>query len=228
MKTIAVDDEPVALEIISNHAKKIPFVEFKGTFLSASEALKYVVDEQIQLVFLDIEMPDLSGLEFAKLVDHRVQIVFTTAYSEHAISGFELAATDYLLKPINFNRFLQACNLANNRLTKPLNETPIRNNELFVKDGYQWVRISIDELLYVEGQDNYVSLYESQKHTMTRSTLSEFFSKLPAEEFVRVHKSYVVAISKIDKIERHQLFIAGIKIPLSPSYRESLINVLNK
>lgn len=228
IKAIAVDDEPIALDIIIDHAKKVQFIELTATFLSATEALNYVVREQIQLIFLDIRMPDLSGLEFAKLIGEKAQIIFTTAYSEHALNGFDLAAIDYLLKPIDFARFLQACHLAQKRVViEPLSISR-PNKEIFVKSGYDWVRINIDNLLYAQGQDNYVCLYETDKHTLTRLTFNELLLKLPSNQFIRVDKSYIVAISKIDKMERHQLTIAGDKIPISQPYRNAILQALNK
>lgn len=227
IKAIAVDDEPIALDIISNHAKKVEFVDLKATFLSATKALDYVIQEQIQLIFLDIKMPDISGLEFAGLIGQKAQIIFTTAYPEHALKGFDLAITDYLLKPIDFSRFLQACYLAQSRVSiEP--RLLLYNKEIFVKSGYEWVRINIDNLLYAQGQDNYISLYETDKHTLTRITFNELLAKLPPNQFIRVDKSYIVSVSKIDKMERHQLIIAGNKIPISQSYRNAVLQALNK
>ncbi|MDB5155348.1 MAG: DNA-binding response regulator [Mucilaginibacter sp.] len=228
INVIAVDDEPIALDILRDHAQKIPFIDLKATFLSATDALSYAMREPVDLILTDINMPDLSGLEFANLIRHQAQVIFTTAYAEHALKGFDLGVTDYLLKPITFNRFLQACHLAQSRL-KVSAEKPVNNTkELFVKDGYQWVRINIDDLLYIKAQDNYASFHETNKQTLVRIKFSEVLSRLPAEQFMRVDKSYIVAFSKIDKIENHQITIAGNKIPVSRSYRESLLSVIAK
>jgi two-component system, LytTR family, response regulator len=228
IKAIAIDDEPMALNIIRNHAEQTPIVDLAATFLSAAEALTYIRSNPVQLIFLDINMPDLSGLEFATLVNQRAQIVFTTAHPEHAIKGFELAATDYLLKPINFGRFLQACELAEKRLSAPAQQSVVNDNSLFVKDGYDWVRINIDNLLCAEAEGNYVTIFEGQKSTLTRTTLSKLLLKLPKDEFVQVHKSFVVAVSKVEKVEKHQLTVAGKKIPVSNSYRDAFLQILNK
>jgi len=218
----------VALDIIRDHAGKVPFIDLKKTFLSATEALAFLKQEPVQLIFLDINMPDLSGLEFAGLVKNQTQVIFTTAYAEYAINGFELAATDYLLKPINFNRFLQACQLAEKRSGMPTFATTGKEDSLFVKDGYNWVQINFENLLYAEADDNYVSLFEMQKRTLTRMTLSKLLSKLPKGRFIQVHKSFIVAILKIEKIETHQLIIAGKRIPISNSFKDSFLLALNK
>jgi len=229
MKVIAVDDEPVALDIISAHAKKVPFIELVAVFLSATEAFAYIQKEAIDVIFLDISMPDLSGIEFATMLKHPIQIIFTTAYPEHALKGFELAATDYLLKPINFNRFFQACELAQSRMQIPNDQKVDKQGEsLFVKDGYNWVSVKLSDLLYIKGEDNYVNLFESTKRTLTRMTLTELYNKLPKDKFLRVHKSYIISISKIERIEKHQIIIGDVKIPLSRQYRDSVLKVVNK
>lgn len=229
MKVIAIDDEPIALDIISAHAKKVPFIELTTTFLSSTEAFAYIQKESVDVIFLDISMPDLSGIEFAAMVKHPIQIIFTTAYPEHALKGFELAATDYLLKPINFNRFFQACELAQSRMQLPSDQKGSEQKEsLFVKDGYDWVSVKLSDLLYIKGEDNYVSLFESTKRTLTRMTLTELHHKLPKDKFLRVHKSYIIALSKIERIEKHQIIIGGVKIPLSKGYRDLVLQIANK
>jgi two-component system LytT family response regulator len=226
IRTIAVDDEPVALDIIKNHAAKIPFIQFRGCFTEPSEALAIIQRDQIELVFLDIHMPDISGLDMVQLVGKKAQIVFTTAFSDYAVKAFDLAITDYILKPIGFNRFLQSCQLAKERHPSIANHNSELPRQLFVKDGYQWVRINLEQLLFIQGQDNYVRLCESGKQTLTRMTLSDLIEQLPPNEFVRVEKSFIVAISKIDRIEKHQLIIGTERIPVSQSYRINLFESL--
>jgi len=226
IKAIAVDDEPVALDIIKNHADKVPFLKLEATFLSASEALVYIQINIVDLVFLDISMPGLSGLEFAALVKHNTQVVFTTAYPEHALKGFELAATDYLLKPISFSRFLQACQLAETRVQSE-NVNVAETGIIFVKDGHNWLPVKLDELLYIRGEDNYVSLHLKDKRILTRTTLSELQKKLPEKQFLRIHKSYIISLSKIEKIEKHQVTIAETKVPLSMLTADSLLQLLS-
>lgn len=228
IKAIAIDDEPVALDIIKIHAQKVPYLQLTQVFLSAIEALNYLDSTATDLVFVDINMPDISGLEFASLVRHQTQVIFTTAFAEHALKGFDLAATDYLLKPINFSRFLQACQLANSRMQQQ-SAAPNsgQGRSLFVKDGHNWVQIVFDDVLYIQGQDNYVCIVEQNKQTLTRMTLAEIQNKLPGDLFLRIHRSYIVALSKIEKVENHQVIIKPAKIPLSRSSREQLLLRLN-
>lgn len=227
IRAIAIDDEPIALDIINMHAQKIHYLHLERMFLSATEALDFLESTPIDLVFLDINMPDVSGLEFASRTKAKTQVIFTTAHAQHALKGFDLAATDYLLKPINFSRFSQACQLAHER--KQQISIPDRATEesLFVKDGYNWVQIILTDILYIQGQDNYVCIAEQDRKTLTRMTLGEIQNKLPCGQFLRVHKSYMVPLPKIIRIESHQVIIKGIKIPLSRSYREHLLKHLN-
>lgn len=224
---IAVDDEPIALQVIKDHASKTPFLELKTTFFSATEALAYLQKDPVEVIFLDIHMPDLSGIDLAQILNPDTKVIFTTAYSEYAVKGFEIAAVDYLLKPIGFNRFLDACVKLQDRLQE---KTGVKGAEeyLFVKDGYDYVRIDPSKLLYVESDDNYVTFYEDSKRAIVRMTLTETLENLPADKFMRVHKSYIISLAKIEKIERNSLTIAGRKIPLSIKYRESLIDRVNK
>jgi two-component system, LytTR family, response regulator len=224
MRCIAIDDEPIALEVLKAHAQKVPFLQLQATFVSASEALAYLQHNEVGLVFLDIKMPDISGLEVAKLIGKQTGIVFTTAFAEYALQGFELAVVDYLLKPISFPRFLQACTRAQELQQKQATEEA--PEFLFVKVGYDWERVNLKELLYIEADDNYLTFYEPQKRTLSRMTLTEAQEKLPAQRFVRLHRSYVVATDKIEKIERHQVTLAGKAIPISPTYRDNLLQQL--
>ncbi|WP_316817249.1 LytTR family DNA-binding domain-containing protein [Pedobacter nyackensis] len=226
IKVITVDDEPVAHDIIRAHAEKIPFISLDATFLSATDALLYIKNNRVDLVFLDIAMPDLSGIEFASMLNLENQVVFTTAYPEYALKGFELAATDYLLKPINFTRFLKACQLAERRFQAHEVKKRQEEDALFVKDGHDWVQIKFSNLVYAKAEDNYVDLHETDKHTLTRITLTELQTKLPADQFLRVHKSFIISRQKIERIEKHQVIVAGKKIPLSKLYRDQLMQNL--
>lgn len=229
LRCIAIDDEPIALNIIRAHAEKVPFLKLEAVFASATEALAYVQQQQVNLIFLDINMPDLSGIEFATIIGVSAKIIFTTAYPEYAVQGFELAATDYLLKPINFARFLQACTRVQEQLNQGNNGSiSALNNFMFVKDGYNMVRISLNELLYIEAEDNYLTFHEPQRRTVTRMTLTEATERLAGNSFLRVHKSFMVSLLKIEKVERHQLIIVeNTAIPLSNKYRPELLQRLS-
>lgn len=225
---IAIDDEPIALDILREHAGKVPFVNLQASFQSAAKAQAFLEQESVQLVFADINMPDMSGLEFAERLHGKALVIFTTAHPEFAINGFELAATDYLLKPIPFNRFLKACQLAKDRLSLSPSRHEESGRSLFIKDGYNWVKINLEDLLYAKAEDNYVALYEAEKTTLTRMTLAKLIGKLPAGQFIQVHKSFVVALSKIQQIEKNQLTVSGKKIPVSDRFKEELVRKLNR
>ncbi|MBE8720791.1 LytR/AlgR family response regulator transcription factor [Sphingobacterium pedocola] len=215
IKAIAIDDEPIALEIISTLAEKVPFVELEATFFNALEALEYLNNNKIDLLFLDIKMPDISGIEFYNSLVRKPLLVFTTAYSEHAVTGFELEATDYLLKPFTFTRLLKACNKAPATLQNYRNNVP---SFILIKDGYDVVKILLEEILFVEATGNYMKYVLTDKEILTRSTIKETIESLPKELFVQVHRSFVINTSKIEKIERHQIRILRYIIPVGGSY----------
>ena len=229
IKAIAIDDEPPALEIIKVHAEKVPFVQLTACFIRPSEALTYIRHNTIDLAFIDISMPDTSGIELAIKLKDSCQIVFTTAYSEYALKGFELAATDYLLKPISFPRFLDACTRTQEKVkSKDTVNNPKQRPSLFIKDGHNWIRIDCDDILYIKAEDNYVSIIETNRRTLSRSTLSKMQEQLPASTFMRVHKSYIVSLAYVNKLEKNEVFIQGAKIPLSKVGRDELFKKLMK
>lgn len=219
---IAIDDEPAALTIIEEYAALIPFLTLKKTFVSAKEALAFLKKERVDCVFLDIKMPDLLGTDFARILQGQTQVIFTTAYPEFAVQGFDVQALDYLLKPIEFNRFLQAAN----RVYTPLSQRVEGQSYIFVKEGYDWVRVPLSEIQYVQSDTNLLFIYERSRRVITRMTVTELLRILPTERFLRVHKSYIVAIDAILKIERHQLVLPKITIPIGESYRESVERLL--
>lgn len=221
IKAIAVDDEPIALEVIRAHAAKVPYIDLKETFVSATEALVYVKKEPIQLVFLDINMPDLTGIDFSTMIPPSVLVVFTTAYSEYALKGYELNALDYLLKPFTFSRFMQACEKANDRL-----EVKTEKEAFFIKDGYSLIRIDLDNLLYIEADGNYLTFFEKNKKTTVRHTLTDLLSKLPKNAFLKINKSCIVALNKIDKVENQYIIINGSRLFLAKNYRDVLLKSL--
>lgn len=219
LHAIAIDDEPAALEVLSRYADKVPFLQLSQTFTSTTEALAYLHQRRVDLIFLDIQMPDLPGTDFARLVAPlQKSIVFTTAYADYALEGFALQALDYLLKPIEFGRFLQTCNRAYAQTSSGAGQP----SSIFVKDGYDWVRVELGEVLYMQSDTNLLFIHETNRQVSTRMTVAEMLATLPADQFVRVHKSYIVALRAIRKIERHQLTVGNVTIPLAGSYREAL------
>lgn len=220
MKAIAVDDEPMALEVVRAHAAKVPFLELKATFTNAFQALEYLQKENIDLIFLDIKMPDISGIEFFNSLSRKPLLIFTTAYSEHAVTSFEMDAIDYLLKPFSLSRFLKACNKAFELYN--FRNTVETSDHLYLKTGYEQVKVLYDDILYLEATGNYVSFVLRDKKILSRSTFAEALAMLPIQKFVRVHRSFMVAVNKIDKLERHQITIGNTKIPLSESYQQQV------
>ena len=221
MKAIAVDDEPIALEVVKSHAAKVPFLELKGCFTDAFKALEYLQKEPVDLLFLDIKMPDISGIDFFNSLSKKPLLIFTTAYSEHAVTSFDMDAVDYLLKPFSLSRFVKSCNKAfelyNFRNAGELQDF------LFVKDGYEQQKIFFDEILFLEAAGNYVTYTLKDRKVVARSTFLESVQQLPAGDFLRVHRSFVVALNKIEKVERHQVSIGKDTIPVSEAYRQDLM-----
>ncbi|MFD2247613.1 LytR/AlgR family response regulator transcription factor [Pontibacter ruber] len=223
MRAIAIDDEPMALEVVRAHAAKVPFLELLGCFTDAFKALEFLQNESVDLLFLDIKMPDISGLEFVTSLQKKPMVIFTTAYTEHAVTSFELDAVDYLLKPFSLPRFIKACNKAQELLqlrgTSPA--VPVKDY-LFLKTGYEQVKVFYDDILYLEAAGNYVTFVLKDKKLLSRMTIQELTEQLPADSFVRVHRSYIVAKKQIDKIERHQVCIKGNEVPVGASYLQLL------
>ena len=226
MKAIAIDDEPIALNIIKAHAAKVPFLELKAEFTDAFQALDYLQKEPVDLIFLDIKMPDISGIDFFNSLAKKPMVIFTTAYSEHAVTSFDLDAVDYLLKPFSLARFVKGCNKAFELYTFRNAGEP--TDHLFIKTGYEQVKVMLDEILYAEASGNYVTFVLKDKNILSRSTFNEAITLLPPEKFVRVHRSYIVAIDKIDKVERNQVTLGKRYVPVSEAYSQQLAAALKK
>jgi DNA-binding LytR/AlgR family response regulator len=225
---IAIDDEPLALEVMKKYIAKIYFLELKGTFTDAYEAKKLLDEHPIDLLFLDIQMPDINGIEFSKLIDKKITaVIFTTAFSEYAVDGFNVDAIDYLLKPIEYDRFLKSVYKAKEYIdystAQELNE-----GFIFVKSDYQMVKINLKDILYIEGLDDYIKIYLTQKSVLTLMTLKTIMQKLPSKEFIRVHRSYIVPISKIVNVSKSKIKIADKEIPIGISYSESFFAEMDK
>ena len=224
MKAIAIDDEPLALEVIRSHASKVNYLELKASFTDAFQALEYLQKENIDLLFLDIKMPDISGIEFFHSLSRKPLVIFTTAYTEHAVAGFELDAVDYLLKPFSLSRFIKGCNKAYELYN--FRNAAETTDHLYIKTGYEQVKVFYEDILYVEATGNYVTFGTKEKNILSRSTFVEAINLLPSEKFVRVHRSFVVAVNKIDKVERHQVTIGKKTVPVSEGYVNELGNAM--
>lgn len=220
MKAIAIDDEPIALEIIQSHASKVPYLRLEATFKDAFKAIEYLQKENVDLIFLDIKMPDISGIEFYNSLSKKPLLIFTTAYSEHAATSFELDAVDYLLKPFSLARFIKGCNKAY-ELYNFRNATTTTDH-LYIKTGYEQVKVMYDDILYLEAAGNYVTFVLKDKSVLSRSTFIEAINLLPPDKFIRIHRSFLVAINKVDKVERHQLTIGKVIIPVGEAYGDNV------
>ena len=220
MKAIAIDDEPLALEVIRSHAAKVPFLELDSVFTNAFEGLDYLQKHPVDLLFLDIKMPDISGIEFYNTLRQRPMVIFTTAYSEHAVTGFDLDAVDYLLKPFSLARFLKACTKANEIFQLRASGKP--SDHIFLKTGYEQVKVLFDDIYYLEAEGNYISFVLKNGKLLTRMTFSEVENLLPHGDFIRIHRSFIVAKNQVDKIERGQVIIKGAAIPVGESYAQNL------
>ena len=214
---IALDDEPMALEVIERYCAKSDLVDLKAVFREPVKAIEYLTRERIDLVFLDINMPDISGMQLVQTLSPKPMIIFTTAYSHYAVESYNLNAIDYLLKPITFERFLASIN-------KVLTVFPGKDEDrsIFVKSGPQTYQVKLSEILYLEKDGNYINLHLTNRAILIRESMGDIFDLVPASEFIRIHKSYVVAIKHIAMIETYQLTINGKKIPIGSTYRESL------
>ena len=221
-----IDDEPLDVGLLENYVEKTPFLELRGAFGSAIEAMATLRENPVQLLFLDIQMPELSGLELARILPAETRIIFTTAFSQYAIDGYRVNAFDYLLKPIDYKDFLAAAMRAHSWFSTQSEgcgrcET---DESLFVKSDYRTVRVDRRHILYVEGLKDYIKIYTSDnpRPLLSLSTLKAIESSLPAERFMRVHRSYIVNMEQITAIERNQILIGGKEIPVSESCRDAV------
>ncbi|TCI85518.1 LytR/AlgR family response regulator transcription factor [Tenacibaculum sp. M341] len=226
---IIVDDEPMAREIIASYIQKIPQLTLIKSCSNAMEAFNLLNTQQIDLLFLDINMPEVSGLSLAKSVNKKTKIIFTTAYREYAVDGFNLQAVDYLLKPIAFDRFLQAINklfeISNTKSNTPAQENAL-NNFIFVRADRKMVKINFEEILYIESLSDYIKIHTINKTITTRESISNIETKLPSFSFLRSHRSYIVSISKITSFTNEYIEINNKALPISRSYKESVLQKL--
>lgn len=228
MIAIALDDEPIALDIVSAHASKVPFLELQATFTNPFHALKHLQENKTDLIFLDIKMPDISGIDFFKTLSNPPMVIFTTAYSEHAVKSFELDAIDYLLKPFSIQRFLKAYNKAQELYSlrnKSANVDPI--SSIFIKDGYEQIKVQLDDMLYIEASGNYTQIHLiNNKLLSSRIPLNELQLLLPAKKFIRTHRTFIVAKNKVTKFDRSQVWIGDQMIPIGLTYAQCTQHLL--
>ena len=222
---IAIDDEPFALKQIASYIEKTPFLNLVASFESAMEALIYLNNNTIDLMFIDIQMPDLSGMDLVKSLENRPEVIFTTAYSEYAVEGFKIDALDYILKPLDYPSFLKAANKAQsyfNMLNSTHEKLNVSADHLFIKSEYKIVRIAIGKILYIEGMREYIRFHlENAKPVMSLLSMKNIEQKLPSNKFMRVHRSYIVNLEKMTTIERNRIIFDKVFIPVSDQYKDA-------
>ncbi|QNK64614.1 response regulator transcription factor [Pedobacter sp. PAMC26386] len=240
IRCIAVDDEAYASEILASFIRKIPFLELVGTTTNAFEALSWVQEGKVDLVFLDIQMPELTGLQFMKICGNKCKIILTTAYPEYALEGFENDVVDYLLKPIAFERFYKAAQKAENMLDQSMLPAKAEESKaeipaggpgyMFIKgeSKNKFLKVSHEEILYVEGLKNYISIYTPNQRIVTYQSLRDLEAVLPQPPFYRVHKSYIIAIDKIRMIDGNTIYIQDQTIPVGETYKEEFFKMIKE
>lgn len=239
MKCIIIDDEPLAIDLLRAYCDKTVFLQLAGTFTNPLDALSIIKEQKVDLIFCDIEMPQISGIDFIQSLDKKPLFIFTTAYSQYAIEGFDLNAVDYLVKPIPYPRFIKAVSRAKDLLT-PKQETTEANvfpshgkpsstyNHIFVKAEYDSIRINLDDIEYIQGLKDYLKIHlvNTNKAILTLMNFKEMLEKLPGNQFMRVHKSFIVNINCIKKVQRNRIIINDIRIPIGESHRAEFYEVL--
>ncbi len=242
LKCIAVDDEPLALDIIEDYISKVPFLELVKRTENAIEALQLVQAGGIDLVFLDIQMPDLTGIQFLKIASGKSNYILTTAYSQYALESYDLNVSDYLLKPIAFDRFYKAVEKVRNQLQKeeiaaPVAAEPVQSiaastsapiqDFIFVKTEHKIQKIQLDDILYIEGLKDYISIFTKSERVITLQNMKKMEETLPKGEFIRVHKSYIISLDKVESIERSRISITGKIIPIGDTYRDEFFKLID-
>lgn len=233
-----IDDEPLALGLLENYVKKTPSLNLCGLYSSAIEAMKALPDHPVDLLFLDIQMPDLNGLEFSRMVPESTRIVFTTAFGQYALDGYRVNALDYLLKPISYADFTEAVNKAIQwfELKQKAEEDPVGNTAgkeleyIYVKSDYKLIQVELDKILFIEGLKDYIKIHleDMARPILSLTSLKSMEEKLPAERFIRVHRSFIVQKQKIKIIEKGRIIFGKNYIPVSDSYKQELQNYVNK
>lgn len=226
IRCCVIDDEPLAAKLIASYVERTPFLTLQFVCNSASDAIRHILDGEVDLVFLDIEMPQIGGIEFARIIPPEVRVVFTTAYDRYAVDGFRVNALDYLLKPVSYDEFLSSANRALRSFTElrtpPATQQAPRREFLIVKSEYKHVQIRIADILIVEGLKDYIKIYVEgqQRAILTLMSMKAIEQSLPADMFMRVHRSYIVNTARISVIDRNQVMVGTHTVPISDTYRE--------
>lgn len=234
LNCLVIDDEPLAIKLIEDHISRVPFLKLAGVNTNPLEALIAFNHQPADLIFLDIQMPQLNGVQFMQLLQNRAQVIITSAFQEYAFDGFEHNVVDYLLKPISFERFYRAVEKAW-KIANPANRPPaapdlhpLTGGYIFVKVETKMVRVELDDILYVEGLKNYLSIYTRSQRIITLQSMKQLEEALPPNRFMRVHKSYLVAFDKINSVERQEIHIGNNIIPVGSTYADNFFRMVNQ
>jgi two-component system, LytTR family, response regulator len=239
IKCIVIDDEQSAIDVLTNYINQVSFLQLEATSLNPLDALEVIYTQKVDLIFLDIQMPELSGIDFMKVIKGRCKVILTTAYKQYALEGYEHSVSDYLLKPISFERFLQATqkvqeqidlekNASDNNIQEGKNKS-LSEDFMFVKTDNRMQKINYSDMLFVEGLGNYVNIKTTKGKFTTLLNIKDLVENLPSEQFLRVHRSYIVSLEKIEYVEGNNICLQGnITIPLSETYRNQLWTALDE
>lgn len=230
LNCMIVDDEPLATSLLEGYVKNTSFLQLGGTYNSAVDALRHIKEERPHLVFLDIQMPELSGTEFAKIIPPETKIIFTTAFNQYAIDGYKVNAIDYLLKPISYENFLASVSRAEHIIKNELQRNAVNNDRfIYVKSEYKLIQIKFDEILFIEGEKDYVKFYleNEDKPIQSLMNMKKLESLLPKNEFMRIHRSYIIHLRKVKMIDRMRFVIGDRCLPISESYKNEVHQYLN-
>lgn len=221
IKALAIDDEPLALSVIESFCSQLDYIDLQKTFTKPNEALKHLNKYPVDLLFLDIHMPSLTGIDFYKNIEQNTLVIFCTAHGQYAVEGFNLNALDYLLKPFTFDRFKQATDKARDYVTLSVNQ---KNQHIFIRADYRLQKIILDDITHIEALDDYLKIYiHQQKTIVARMTMKTMLEKLPSSDFIRVHRSFIVPIKKVESLRNKMLQIGDKKIPIGNSYEEQVL-----
>jgi len=227
IRCLVVDDEPLAIEIITDYIEKIPSLELAKSTTSAFEAIQFVQNNPVDLIFLDVQMPELTGIQFLKVIDGKCPVILTTAFPEYALESYELQVTDYLLKPIAFDRFYKAVQKVLGNKQEQKSESQAQSvpaqpmDFIFVKTEHKILKVNLDDILYIEGLKDYISIFTAAERIITLQNMRKMEETLPVSKFVRVHRSYIVPLDKIEFIERSRIRIKDQIIPIGDTYRDN-------
>jgi two-component system, LytTR family, response regulator len=233
---LIVDDEPLARNLLAAYVKKVPYLELKGTCANALEAMEVLRQQPVDLLLLDIQMPDITGTAFIKTLHRKPMVIFTTAYSEYALESYELDVVDYLLKPITFERFLRAIDKASQRLAvgnhgehaERAQPVETATSFIFVKDGTKLVKLRWRDILYIEGLKDYVTIHTRDQKIVTLQRLKALETQLPSDKFIRIHNSYIVALEAIDVIHKSDVQIGKTMLPISDTYKKAFRDFIER